>query len=247
MRYSVATTQSINVSDVDLDFDNCRRSFTAADVQELAQQIRDHGLLQAVVVRRRANGRYQLIAGFRRFTAISQLLKWETIEAKVMDVTDHEAGVINLLENLGRKDLDCVARARAIERLYPEAICSLREAAKGLKQHTQYIQHHRALLKLPEDVQEHFASGRIPLARVMSLLNSPDQAGAVKALLGRKSVRQPCKGLQRRNKAAVVAMCGRLLDMGFELHARLLMWSVGSVSDEALENDLEKAVSESAS
>ena len=84
---------------------NARKHFDAAALQELADSIRENGLIQPVTVRIVGDGSYQLIAGERRFRAC-KLLGWESIEAKVAEMDDQQAALAGLIENLQREDLD---------------------------------------------------------------------------------------------------------------------------------------------
>lgn len=244
----------IDISLIYVDEDwNCRGRFLLHDVQELAGQMRKHGLIQPVVLqpaalckRKLPDGKqYRLIAGFRRFTAASVILKWTAIKANIVEVNDAEAHAINLIENLERKDLNVVQEAQAMERLYPRKRYTLAEIAESLKKHTSWVQTRWHLLRLPEDVQQMFASGRLKLAVLDFVRNAPDAMEAAKEALARKQAKlsqttdsnQP----RRRRKSDVKKLITRLIDLGLEgLVTRALAWTNGYISNAELEDEIQR-------
>jgi len=107
------------------------------DVDELAESLRSHGLLQPVVVRRRGHG-YELIAGHRRFQA-AQRLGWTEIAAMVRDETDQQAYILTLVENLQREDLQPKEEAAALEVLVRERGWSTRQVGEAIKRSHIYV------------------------------------------------------------------------------------------------------------
>lgn len=231
---------------------NCRGQFLLHSVQELAEQMREHTLLQPVVLqpaarvkRKLPEGKqYKLIAGFRRFTAATVILKWTTISAVIRDVDDKEAQAINLLENLERKDLNYLEEAKAIERLYPRSKFSIREIAKRLGRHTSWVQPRWKLLEAPESVQQAVASGRVSLGQLDWLMKAPDVQDALQKAIDNKPTRRfkpkkPADG--RRKKSEVSDLITRLIDLGIQgLPTRVLAWTNGYVTNEELDSDIEQ-------
>jgi ParB family chromosome partitioning protein len=107
------------------------------DVDELAESLRAHGLLQPVVVRRRGRG-YELIAGHRRLEAARQL-GWAEIAAVVRDETDNQAYILTLVENLQREDLQPKEEAAALEVLVRERGWSTRQVGEAIKRSHIYV------------------------------------------------------------------------------------------------------------
>jgi ParB family transcriptional regulator, chromosome partitioning protein len=107
------------------------------DVAELADSLRDHGLLQPVVVRQRAEG-YELIAGHRRYSA-AKLLGWTEIAAVVRDETDEQAYILTLVENLQREDLSPREEAAALEVLIRERGWTTRRVGQEIKRSHMYV------------------------------------------------------------------------------------------------------------
>lgn len=92
---------------------NDRKEFDAEELAQLASSIDSNGLAQPPTVRPKPDGRYELVAGERRFRACSENLGWATIPAFVRDLDDAQAGAIMLAENVARVDLDPVEEANA--------------------------------------------------------------------------------------------------------------------------------------
>ena len=153
-----------------------RKVFTQEALEELAQSIRRHGILQPLSVRRIAIG-YQLIAGERRLRA-AQLAGLTEVPCIVMRMTDQESGMVALIENLQRQDLDFIEEARGISLLMERYRLSQEQAAQALGKsqsgianklrllrHSQQVldklrqeglteRHARALLKLRSDPEK---------------------------------------------------------------------------------------------
>lgn len=107
--------QSIPVAKILPSPYQARREFDPTALKELAQSMKDHGLTNAIHVRP-IDGKFELIAGERRWRA-AQLLKWKTIEAKVEEVTDQEAALRGMIENVQREDLSAIEQAIGYGRL----------------------------------------------------------------------------------------------------------------------------------
>jgi ParB family chromosome partitioning protein len=106
-------------------------------IDELADSLRAHGLLQPVVVRRRGAG-YELVAGHRRLEAAKQL-SWAEIAAVVRDETDDQAYILTLVENLQREDLSPKEEAEALEVLVRERGWSTRQVGQAIKRGPMYV------------------------------------------------------------------------------------------------------------
>ena len=113
---------------------------------------------------------YRLIVGHRRFRAVTAFLKWTEIPAYICEgLSDHEARMLNLSENLQRKSLNILEEARAIQNLYPKGATSVREAARELKQSTRWVQLRVRLLRMPEAIQQKAAAGLLSQANLETL------------------------------------------------------------------------------
>jgi len=251
---------SLPVSEVYYDADfNCRGQFTLQSVEELAQSIEELGLQFPIVVQpveeiedfKHGDYRWRLIAGHRRFRAVTTFLKWTEIPATIRSgLTDRQARMFNFTENLERQDLNVLEEARALGRLFPKG-ASLREAATELKRHTRWVQARFRLLKLPEQVQIKVAAGTLSLVdvEVLSQFDSPeDQVKAAAEIAkakrhGRKRSegRTGRKFRYRKTKAQINRMIAKLMEHGIDgLTTRALAWAAGSIGDDDFEEDIRR-------
>lgn len=129
-----------------------RTQFDQTQLEALAASLKQHDLLQAIVVRQVGN-RYQLISGERRFKA-AQLLGWRTIPARIRKASDREAAELAIIENLQRKDLGPLEKAASFKQYLKQHKCTQAELAKRLNVDRSTISNLIRLLELPEQVQE---------------------------------------------------------------------------------------------
>ena len=160
-----------------------RGQIDEAALAELAASIQANGVVQPILVRPQANGRFQLIAGERRWRA-SELAKKETIPAILRQVSDEQAMEITIVENLQRADLNPMEQARAFERLAREFQMTQEQMAERTGKNRATITNFIRLLKLPQIVQVKVESGDLSF-------------GHAKALLGLDSAEEIEKAAQR--------------------------------------------------
>ncbi len=159
-----------------------RDTFDPEGLEELRDSIRNHGVLQPVVVRRAAEG-YELIAGERRWRA-ARLAGLERVPAVIRDeVSDGDMLELALVENVQRRDLDALEKARGYQRLMERLDLTQDQVAQkvGLKRAT--VANHLRLLDLPEDLQGALTRGLITMGHARALLGLDGQE-AQAALLG---------------------------------------------------------------
>lgn len=137
-----------------------RKVFNPEEIQELAQTIDEHGLLQPIVLREYEPSKYEIIAGERRFRAM-KLLKWETAPAIVEKMSDKESASLALVENLQRSDLSPVEEAQAYQRLMKLNGLTQKDLAKGMGKSQSTIANKMRLLKLIPPVQNAILDHRI--------------------------------------------------------------------------------------
>jgi len=129
-----------------------RKHFAPEAMAELTESVRQYGVLQPLTVRRR-NGGYELVAGERRLRA-AQAAGLQEVPCMVLDVNLEESGLIALVENLQRKDLDVIEEAEGISRLIRVFGLSQEEAARRLGKSQSAVANKLRLLRLPSDVLE---------------------------------------------------------------------------------------------
>lgn len=130
-----------------------RRSFDEAQLKELADSIAASGLLQPVIVRARPEGRYELIAGERRWRAAQQL-GWSRIPAVVREVDDRALLTLALIENLQRDALSPLDAARGYQQLMQDFSLPQQEVARLVGKDKSTVSNTLRLLRLPADVQQ---------------------------------------------------------------------------------------------
>lgn len=170
-----------------------RTRFDEEALEELAKSVAATGVVQPVVVRRLPSGRYQLIAGERRWLA-SQRAGKETVPAIVREVSDEQAMEMTIVENLQRADLNPMEQARAYERLGREFKLTQEQMAKRTGKDRASVSNFLRLMKLPESVQGRVESGELSFghARALLALESAEQmlVAAQKVAVLAMSVRQ---------------------------------------------------------
>ena len=143
------------------------------DLAELADSLREHGLVQPIVVRAQGD-RYQLIAGQRRLFA-ARKLGWETVPVRVLDVDDRQMSEIAIVENLQRRDLDPLEKAASFKHYLAAWGGTQDELAKRLSVDRSTVANLIRLLELPARVQERLRSGAISMGHARALLPLADE------------------------------------------------------------------------
>jgi len=170
-----------------------RKSFDEESLNELANSIRAHGVVQPIVVRPLPDGFFQLIAGERRWRA-AQRARLSRIPAVVRDTDEHAALEIALIENLQREDLNPIEEALAYERLIVEFSMTQEEVAHRVGKNRATVANMLRLLKLPPEVQQWLREDRLTTGHAKALLSLSDLTqildSARKIIQGNYSVRQ---------------------------------------------------------
>jgi len=156
-----------------------RRDFDPDSLQELADSIAAQGVVQPIVVRPIDAGRYEIIAGERRWRA-SQLAGRQEIPVVVRDVSDQTAIAMALIENIQRDDLNAIEEAGALHRLLDEFELTHQEVARAVGKSRTTVTNLLRLLELEEDVKTMIQAGDLEMghARALLGLKGPAQAKA---------------------------------------------------------------------
>lgn len=171
-----------------------RQHFDQDKLEELAQSLREHGLIEPLVVRRRpGTDNFELIAGERRWRA-AQKANLRDVLVVVRDVSAKDAYELALIENVQREDLDPIEFAEALDRLLKEHGHTQETLATRLGKDRSTIANALRLLRLPHAVRERVVNGELSEGHARALLGAPDDATlavlAEKVVRGRLSVRQ---------------------------------------------------------
>jgi ParB family chromosome partitioning protein len=188
---------SLPVSAIEPHPDQPRRHFDEESLAELAASIAARGVIQPVIVRPLPGGRYQLVAGERRWRA-AQRARLHEIPALVQELEERDVMALALIENLQRKDLNPVEEARAYQRLSEQEDLSQAEIAKLVEKSRSHVANLLRLLSLPEAVLDHVQTGRLDMGHARALVGREDaEAIATRAVAESLSVREVEKLAQR--------------------------------------------------
>ena len=156
------------VSEIDDNPYQPRRHFEEEQLAALSQSLKQHDLLQPIVVRPKGV-RYELISGERRLRA-AIMAGWKTIPAQVREASDRETAELAIIENLQRKDLNALEKADSFKRYLDEHSCSHNELAKRLSVDRSTVANLIRLLELPEPVKQSLTNNLITAGHARALL-----------------------------------------------------------------------------
>ena len=180
-----------------------RKTFNEEGIRELAESIKEHGVIQPIIVRSVLRG-YEIIAGERRFRA-SQQLGLATIPAVVKSFTDQQVMEIALIENVQREDLNAIEQALAYQSLIDQFQLTQEELAAKVGKSRSHIANFLRLLQLPDEIKEHVSRGTLSMGHARAIVgvkNAKMQKQlADKSIQGQWSVRELEEAIKRLEEA----------------------------------------------
>lgn len=180
--------------------DQPRRHFDESALDELAASIAARGVIQPIIVRPLAPGRYQLVAGERRWRA-SQRAQVHDIPAIVRHLDEREVTALALIENLQREDLNPVEEARAYYRLAERDGLTQAEIARFVDKSRSHVANMMRLLSLPEPVLVMLERDELSMGHARAIASLPDPLGAARDVVARRlSVRETEKLAKRLSR-----------------------------------------------
>lgn len=186
-----------------------RKQFDPESLADLADSIREHGIIQPLTVRRLSSGYYQIIAGERRWRAAKQA-GLDEVPAVIIEADDRKVMELGLIENLQREDLNPAEEARGYQVLMEEYGMTQEQVAQRMGKSRPAVTNALRLLNLPEDVLALVEEGKLSAGHARALLGAPTQSlqrqGARAVLDKGLSVRQTealVKALQKEKKPKV--------------------------------------------
>lgn len=171
------TLVRISVQQIDENPFQPRREFSEPEIASLSESLKEHDMLQPILVRR-IGDRFQLISGERRLRAARQA-GWADIPAQIREADDRLVAELAIVENLQRKDLNPLEKALSFKRYLDEHGCKQDVLAKRLKLDRSTIANLMRLLELPETVQASLREGRITAGHARALLPLGDEGKQV--------------------------------------------------------------------
>jgi len=184
-----------------------RTNFEPEKLRELSDSIREHGIIQPLVVSRDEDGSYRLIAGERRLQA-ARLAGLETVPVVVREAADHELLELALIENIQRADLNPVEEAMAYRRLVEEYALTQEEVARRVGKNRATVANALRLLQLESEIRRSLVAGEISEGHARALLGLPEGRGRVSAwrdVVKRKLSVRDTESFVRRQLAGVPA------------------------------------------
>ena len=153
-------------------------------LQELADSIRQHGILQPLLVKEKdtQKGQYQIVAGERRWRA-AQLAMIDEVPVRICSFTDNDAMAVALVENLQRTDLNIIEEAEGFSRLLNEFNLTQDELSSALGKSRSHIANIIRLLQLPDEIKNYLKNGILTSGHARALLMHPDPVSAAKEII----------------------------------------------------------------
>ena len=172
-----------------------RQNFEETELQDLADSIKEHGVIQPIILRKTDEDFYEIIAGERRFRA-SKIANLTEIPAIVRKFSDNDALEIAIIENVQRSDLSPTEEARGYQRLMKEFSYTQEIVAKKVGKSRAHIANLLRLLTLPEKVREYLDSKQISMGHARAIINSINPEELAKKIIA--------KGLNVRDAEEIV-------------------------------------------
>ncbi len=197
---------SLPISQVEPGLNQPRKRFEQGALDDLAESIRVHGIIQPLTVRRLATGYYQIIAGERRWRA-AKAAGLEEIPAVIIEADDRKVMELGLIENLQREDLNPAEEARGYRTLMEDYGLTQEQVAQQMGKSRPAITNTLRLLALPEEVMALLEEGSLSAGHARAILSAPtdtlQKEAAKRVVEGQLSVRQTealIKALQKEKK-----------------------------------------------
>ncbi|MGN0516033.1 ParB/RepB/Spo0J family partition protein [Eubacterium sp.] len=202
---SMVSTSTLSINEIVPNKEQPRKTFDETALAELADSIRQHGVLQPLLVRPLANGGYQLVAGERRWRA-SRMAELKEVPVIIKELSDTEAMEIAIIENLQREDLNPIEEAEGLQALIDKCGYTQEEVAVSVGKSRPAITNSLRLLKLPQEVRDMAKDGVISAGHARALLafdNQPMMIECAKQIVPKKlTVRDVEKMAKRPAKSS---------------------------------------------
>ena len=190
----------IDISKISPNKNQPRRNFEEKDIQELANSIKNQGLIQPIVVRAAGKGGYEIIAGERRWRAC-QIAGIHSVECVVFNAAEDEVFELALIENIQRENLNVVEEAKAYKKLIEINKLKTEDLSSKLGKSTSHISNLIRILELDDEIHQMIISGKISMGHARALVGVPDAVAKAKEIFEKKlSVRDVEKSTSKYKK-----------------------------------------------
>lgn len=170
---NVSADRTVPIEHVSRNPRNPRRTFDPADLEDLSNSIRQHGIVQPVMVRGAGEDRYEIIAGERRWRA-AQMAGLVEIPVIVRDVDDRTALEIAIVENVQRADLNALEEAQGYEQLIAQYGYTQNDLGEVIGKSRSHVANSLRLLKLPDEVRSMLSQGALSAGHARAIVSTSD-------------------------------------------------------------------------
>ena len=195
------TFKFINLSSISSNSNQPRKNFDKNELEELASSIKSKGVLQPIVVRKKSENLFEIIAGERRWRA-AQLAGIHEIPAIIRNMTNEEVMHAALIENIQREDLNPVEEARAYQSLLNNKKINYENLSLAVGKSRSHISNMIRLLELDKKILDYIENGKISMGHARALIGVPDATDLVEKIINKNlSVRDVEKGTSKFKKS----------------------------------------------
>jgi len=192
--------KTLRITEIEPNREQPRKNFSDEAITALAESIRDHGMLQPILVRPMEDGSYRIVAGERRWRA-ARMLGLDEVPVNIKEMTDTEAAQLALIENLQRENLNPVEEAMGFKELIEKYGMTQDAVAKTIGRSRSSVSNSMRILALPDRILNMVEDGELSLGHAKALLSFENEdlmiATAVKAANGGLTVRQVERAAQK--------------------------------------------------
>ena len=178
---AVSADRLVPIEHVSRNPRNPRRSFDPAELEDLSRSIRQHGIVQPVMVRNAGAGRFEIIAGERRWRA-AQMAGLVEIPVIVRDVDDKTALEIAIVENVQRADLNALEEAQGYEQLIAQYGYTQNDLGEVIGKSRSHVANSPRLLKLPDEVRAMLVDGTLSAGHARAIVSTSDPVALAKQI-----------------------------------------------------------------
>lgn len=165
--------QYINIHDIMPNANQPRKTFSEEKIEELSKSIKEHGIIQPIVVRKKGKS-YEIVAGERRWRA-ARKAELAKVPCLIRELSDEHNMLIAIIENMQREDLNPVEEAEGLNQMIVTFGMTQEQISKSVGKSRPYIANSLRLLKLPEYIKEEMAEGRLSAAHGRTLVTVEDE------------------------------------------------------------------------
>ena len=167
------SVQYINIHDIMPNANQPRKTFSEEKIEELSKSIKEHGIIQPIVVRRRGEN-YEIVAGERRWRA-ARKAELSKVPCLIRELSDEQNMLIAIIENMQREDLNPVEEAEGLNQMIVTFGMTQEQISKSVGKSRPYIANSLRLLRLPEYIKDEMAEGRLSAAHGRTLVTVEDE------------------------------------------------------------------------